>query len=172
MKMKKLTAILTATAMTAVMLAGCGNTTAKTETTTDKTETETAATEETATAETAKDLTGVEISFLNSKGEVQSALEEMAVAFEEETGIKVDILSCGVGEVPYTKITSAYNSGTAPTMAMLDGTDIQALAKDYALDLSSEEWVNECDTMKLDGTVYSFPFCVEGRGLIYNKAAI
>ena len=47
------------------------------------------------------------------------AFEELLAGFEAETGIKVEILACGTGESPYTKITSAYNSGTAPTMAML-----------------------------------------------------
>lgn len=119
-------------------------------------------------------LSGVEISFLNSKGEIQSGLEDMADAFEQATGIKVDIMACGAGEVPYTKITSAYNSGTAPTMAMLDTTDIIALAEEYAVDLSAEKWLEECgdQVTKVNDKVYSFPFCVEGRGLIYNRAAI
>ncbi|OYO67840.1 ABC transporter substrate-binding protein, partial [Lachnotalea glycerini] len=120
------------------------------------------------------DLSGVEISFLNSKGEIQSALEEVATRFEAETGIKVDVIACGAGEVPYTKITSSYNSGTAPTMAMLDTTDIVALAEEYALDLSDEKWIAECESQvtKVNDKVYSFPFCIEGRGLIYNKTAI
>ena len=119
-------------------------------------------------------LAGTSISFLNSKGEVQTALEDMAAVFEEETGIQVDIMACGAGESPYTRVTSAYNSGTAPTMAMLDATDIVALAEEYAVDLSGEEWLAECEgqTMSVNGKVYSFPFCVEGRGLIYNKTAI
>lgn len=114
------------------------------------------------------------ISFLNSKGEIQSALEDMAEAFEKKTGVQVDILACGAGEVPYTKITSMYNSGTAPTMAMLDTTDIVALANEYALDLSDQSWIAECEdsVTKVDGSVYSFPFCIEGRGIIYNRSAI
>lgn len=114
------------------------------------------------------------ISFLNSKGEIQAALEDMAAAFEDKTGIQVDILACGAGEVPYTKITSMYNSGTAPTMAMLDTTDIVALAEEYALDLSDQAWIAECEdsVTKVNDKVYSFPFCIEGRGIIYNRAAI
>lgn len=175
MKAKKLIAMLAMTTMVMGSLAGCGS---KTESTTDKTTTTetTATTEESTEATTTEgtDLAGTEISFLNSKGEIQTALEEMAVAFKEETGISVEILACGAGESPYTKITSAYNSGTAPTMAMLDTTDIVALAKEYALDLSGETWVSECEgqVTKIEDKVYSFPFCVEGRGLIYSKSAI
>ncbi|MFA9375968.1 MAG: ABC transporter substrate-binding protein [Lachnotalea sp.] len=171
-KMKKFVTLLSVTSLTVGLLAGCGSKAQEdaTETTTEEiTET----TEATDTNEST-DLSGVQISFLNSKGEIQSALEEMATRFEAETGIAVDIMACGAGEVPYTKITSAYNSGTAPTMAMLDGTDIVALAEEYALDLSSEDWISECESQvtKINGTVYSFPFCIEGRGLIYNKTAI
>ncbi len=115
-----------------------------------------------------------EITFLNSKGEIQSALEEVAETYEAQTGVKVNVLACGEGESPYTKITSMYNSGTAPTMAMLDPNDIMSLAEEKAVDLSGETWTKECETslLKIDGKAYAFPFCVEARGLIYNKAAI
>jgi raffinose/stachyose/melibiose transport system substrate-binding protein len=178
--MKKFVALLSVTSMSIGLLAGCGSSTKEsaqtsdtTKTTTEATTTETKTADASATSEST-DLKGVEISFLNSKGEIQAGLEEMATRFEAEKGIKVDIIACGAGEVPYTKITSAYNSGTAPTMAMLDGTDIVALAEEYALDLSNEKWVAECSNQvsKINDKVYSFPFCIEGRGLIYNKAAI
>lgn len=175
-KMKKVLALLTATTLSIGLLAGCGNQSAAVPAQETEPAQEDAAAEEAAPAEAtdSADLSGVEISFLNSKGEIQTALEETAAAFEEETGIKVDIMACGTGEVPYTKITSAYNSGTAPTMAMLDTTDVVALAEEYALDLSDEKWTAECADLltKVNGKTYSFPFCVEGRGLIYHKAAI
>ncbi len=117
----------------------------------------------------------VSITFLNSKGEIQEALEKTAAVYTKATGVKLEIVACGAGEVPYTKVTTMYNSGTPPTMAMLDTTDVVALAKEYALDLSNEKWVNEISSNQLtriDGTLYSFPFCIEGRGVIYNKAAI
>jgi len=173
MKARKLVAVLTVAAMTVGMLAGCGNNTKDNAATDNATESSTSTSTE-SSADDKTDLSGTEISFLNSKGEIQAALEEMAVTFQDETGIAVEIIACGAGESPYTKITSAYNSGTAPTMAMLDTTDIVGLAKDHAIDLSSEKWVSECENQvtKIEDKVYSFPFCVEGRGLIYSKAAI
>jgi raffinose/stachyose/melibiose transport system substrate-binding protein len=195
MKTKKIIAMGLAAAMTAGMLAGCGSKNTGTEsqaagsTTSAAASTQaaeatstaaqtsaaassTAAAEGTFTAD--ESLKGQSITFLNSKGEIQEALEDMAADFEKETGIKVEIQACGTGEVPYTKVTSAYNSGNAPTMAMLDTTDIVALAKDDALDLTGEGWTSECSDYltKIDDKVYSFPFCIEGRGLIYNKDAI
>ncbi|MFA6846465.1 MAG: ABC transporter substrate-binding protein [Sphaerochaetaceae bacterium] len=116
----------------------------------------------------------VAITFLNSKGEIQEGLEQMAEAYEKETGSKVTIVACGAGEVPYTKVTTMYNSGNAPTMAMLDTTDIVALAKEYSLELTDEKWTAECESQltKIEGKVYSFPFCIEGRGIIFNQDAI
>ncbi|PXV91536.1 carbohydrate ABC transporter substrate-binding protein (CUT1 family) [Lachnotalea glycerini] len=176
-KMKKFIALLSVASVTIGMMAGCASKTEESDSQTTDTLTESDASDstESSTEEAAStDLSGVEISFLNSKGEIQSALEEVATRFEAETGIKVDVIACGAGEVPYTKITSSYNSGTAPTMAMLDTTDIVALAEEYALDLSDEKWIAECESQvtKVNDKVYSFPFCIEGRGLIYNKTAI
>ena len=181
MKVKRIVAVITATIMMAGILTGCGSNNDSV-TTGNKNSNSANQAQETEPATTAlateagevKDLSGTKISFLNSKGEIQTALEEMAAAFEEETGVVVEIIACGTGESPYTKITSMYNSGTAPTMAMLDTTDIVALAKEHALDLSEELWVSQCENQltRIDDKVYSFPFCVEGRGLIYNKKAI
>ncbi len=158
--MKKAAALVLTAAMAAGVMAGCGS--SGTSSTTAQ------------TAAGTGEGKGQKISFLNSKGEIQAALEDMAEAFGSKTGIQVDILACGSGEVPYTKITSMYNSGTAPTMAMLDTTDIVALAEEYALDLSDQAWIAECEdsVTKVNGKVYSFPFCIEGRGIIYNRAAI
>ena len=127
-------------------------------------------TETTKSTSTAK----VSITLLNSKGEIQTGLEKIASQFEKDKGIHVEVIACGAGEVPYTKITTMYNSGNAPTLAILDPTDIVGLAKEYALELTNEKWVTETDALNLtiDGKIYSFPFCVEGRGIIYNKSAI
>lgn len=177
MRAKKAMALLLTAAMTAGMLAGCGDTAD----TTSGTKTESAAAAEAQSTETdaatesqTSDLAGTQITLLNSKAEIQTALEEMAEVFTEDTGIELEVQGCATGESPYTKVTSAYNSGAAPTMAILDTTDVEALATEYALDLSDEKWTQECvgQLTTVDGKIYSFPFCIEGRGLIYNKTAI
>lgn len=166
--LKKAAALVLTAAMAAGVMAGCGGSG------TSATAAQTAGGDGGAAAADTGGDKAQKISFLNSKGEIQAALEDMAAAFEGKTGIQVDILACGAGEVPYTKITSMYNSGTAPTMAMLDTTDIVALAEEYALDLSDQAWIAECEdsVTKVNDKVYSFPFCIEGRGIIYNRAAI
>lgn len=119
-------------------------------------------------------LEGTEITLLNSKAEIQNALGEMAAAFEEKSGVHIEVLPVTDGDSPYTKVVSMYNSGTPPTMAILDTTDVIALAEEKALDLSEESWTAEAEEYltKVNDRVYSFPLCIEGRGIIYNKAVI
>lgn len=119
-------------------------------------------------------LEGTSITLLNSKAEIQNALEEMAAQFEEKSGVHIEVMPVTDGDSPYTKVVSLYNSGTPATMAILDTTDVIALAEEKALDLSSEPWIQEAEEYmtKVGGKVYSFPLCIEGRGIIYNKAVL
>ena len=119
-------------------------------------------------------LDGTSITLLNSKAEIQVALEKMAAEFEGKSGVHVEVMPVTDGDSPYTKVVSMYNSGNAPTLSILDTTDVIALAEEKAEDLSDEEWILEAEgyLTEVGGKVYSFPLCVEGRGLIYNKAVI
>ena len=83
------------------MLAGCGSNNSNTgtanagstnaESKTDASESADAAgTESTGNIDTA-DLAGTQITMLNSKGEIQTALEDMAEAFKEDTGIELEV---------------------------------------------------------------------------------
>lgn len=118
-------------------------------------------------------LKGTKITILNSKAEIQTALEEIGRVYEERSGVAVEIISCG-NDSPYTKVVNLYNSGTPPTLAILDTTDIIALAEEKAEVLSGEAWTQECEDYLtyVNDKVYSFPFCIEGRGIIYNKTVI
>lgn len=119
-------------------------------------------------------LSGTNITLLNSKAEIQVALEKMGAAFEEKSGVHVEVMPVTDGDSPYTKVVSLYNSGNPPTLSILDTTDVIALAKEKAADLTDEQWTKEAENYltKVDGKVYSFPLCIEGRGMIYNKAVI
>ncbi len=118
-------------------------------------------------------LKGTKITLLNSKAEIQVALEKMAEQFEEKSGVHVEIMPV-TDDSPYTKVVSMYNSGNAPTLSILDTTDVIALAEEKGEDLSDEEWIAEAEgyLTEVNGKIYSFPLCIEGRGLIYNKAVI
>ena len=119
-------------------------------------------------------LEGTEITLLNTKAEIQVALEKMGAAFEEKSGVHVEVMPVTDGDSPYTKMVSLYNSGNPPTLAILDTTDVIALAEEKAADLTEEPWTAEAEEYltRINGKVYSFPLCIEGRGLIYNKKVI
>lgn len=118
-------------------------------------------------------LSGTNITLLNSKAEIQVALEKMGEEFEKKSGVHVEVMPV-TDDSPYTKVVSLYNSGNPPTMSILDTTDVIALAEEKAADLSEEDWTEEAEgyLTEVNGKVYSLPLCIEGRGMIYNKTVI
>ena len=102
-------------------------------------------------------LSGTSITLLNSKAEIQTALVEMAAAYEEKSGVHVEIMPVTDGDSPYTKVVSLYNSGNPPTLSILDTTDVIALAEEKAADLSDQPWIAEAEgyVTQINGKVYS-----------------
>lgn len=119
----------------------------------------------------------VKISFLNSKGEIQTQMEDAAKEFKKSNpNITVDVIPCSTGQSPFQKVSSMYASGNAPTLIMLDAGDIPKF-KDKFADLSKMKWVKDAnegtlDAVKFDSKVKGFPLCIEGYGFIYNKAVL
>ena len=71
MKTKKVLSVLLVAAMTTAMVCGCGSSDSKGDSQTAKA--------------TESDLAGTSITFLNSKGEIQEAMEDLAAEFTDET---------------------------------------------------------------------------------------
>lgn len=119
-------------------------------------------------------LKGTSITLLNSKAEIQVALEKMSAEYESRSGVHVEVMPVTDGDSPYTKVVSLYNSGNPPTLSILDTTDVIALAEEKAADLTEEPWISEAEgyLTEVNGKVYSFPLCIEGRGIIYNRTVI
>jgi raffinose/stachyose/melibiose transport system substrate-binding protein len=119
----------------------------------------------------------VQITFLNSKGEIQAQLEEAAKVFNaDHPDISAEIIPCPAGKSPFEVMSTMYNSGNAPTLAMVDAGDVVRLAEKFA-PLSDEKWVADAasgslDAVTIDGKVYAFPFAIEGFGFIYNKQVL
>ena len=110
MKAKKVVAVFMTAAMTMGMLAGCGSNNStgtanagsnSAESKSDAGESTDAAGTESAGSTDTSDLAGTQITMLNSKAEIQTALEDMAEAFKEDTGIELEVQACGTGESPY-----------------------------------------------------------------------
>lgn len=119
----------------------------------------------------------VKITLLNSKGEIQTQLEEAAKAFHEDNpDITLEIMAAPAGTSPFERASTLYASGNPPTMMMLDTGDVEKF-KDRILDLSEEKWnadavENATNLTTFDGKNYGFPLAIEGYGFIYNKAVL
>ena len=117
--------------------------------------------------------TGIEITLVNNKIEINEALTAYAAVYEQQTGVKVTVQSFG-GETPYAPaLTSLFTSGIEPEIYVFEGLAgfEEAQAAGRTTDLSGEAWVSDTDVAFHgdDGKIYGFPVAIEGWGLGYNK---
>jgi len=116
---------------------------------------------------------GGEITLVNNKVEIHSALEGFANKYFDSTGVRVHIQSYG-GETPYAPALSAlFAGGQEPEIFVFEGIagyrDARGANRVY--DLSGQPWVSDTDVAYLsptDGSVVGFPVAIEGWGLGYN----
>ena len=120
----------------------------------------------------------VRITLLNSKGEIQTQLEEIAAYYSSITdGVSVEVIAASVGQSPFERAVALYASGNAPALLMLDAGDV-LLFQDRALALNDEKWVADAIENSLsmataeDGRILAFPVTVEGYGFIYNRPVV
>ena len=117
--------------------------------------------------------TGVSITILNSKTEIQTQFEEMAEEYEALTGVEVEVYNADTDTTVASQVATRYASNDPYTLTMVDAKDIYSLADDYAYDLSNEDWASHTTLgIEVNGKLAGFPVCVEARGLIYNADAI
>ena len=116
---------------------------------------------------------GVSITVLNSKTEIQTQFEEMAEAYEEATGVHVEVYNADTDTTVASQVATKYASNDPYTLTMVDAKDIYSLADDYAYDLSNEHWASHTTLgITVNDKLAGFPVCVEARGIIYNADAI
>ncbi|MDD2970878.1 MAG: ABC transporter substrate-binding protein [Lachnospiraceae bacterium] len=171
MKMKKIISLGLVLAMVlATTACGGGSTTLEG----DSAES-TAAAEGTESADGSVSTDGVTISILNTKAGMEKFFEPAFEEYKEKTGVTIEMTSISEGDSPYEAIQKKYAAGDAPTLAIMDCNDIVALAEEKALPLDDEKWVADGGDqygVKVNGTLYGFPFSLEGRGLLFNRTAI
>lgn len=124
-------------------------------------------------AQSGSDNEEVKITILNSKSEIHTQMTEAGQQFTSAfPHIEVEVISTTQDQSPVERASSLYASGNPATITMLDTGDIEKFA-DKALDLSNEQWVSEqAQQFLINGKTISFPFAVEGYGLIYNKEVL
>lgn len=114
-----------------------------------------------------------EIYFLNFKPEIADQYKDVAEAYEEETGIKVKVVTAASGTYEQT-LKSEVAKKNAPAIFQINGPIGYQSWKDYCADLSSTSLYSNLTDKSLAITegegVYGIPYAVEGYGIIYNDA--
>lgn len=173
MKLRKIAAFSMAMAMAATTVAGCSSGQKTSETTAASAAAETASGEtENKETEGENSLEGVKITMMNSKPELEDALNEAAEEFQEATGVEMEIYTT---DKPGEAIAQKYAAGDPATLMLCDYPNVKDIAAEKLLDLSNEKWMadgGELLGVKVDDKTYGFPFCVEAAGLLYNKTAV
>lgn len=121
------------------------------------------------------DYSGVSIEMLNTKSEIQEQLVAAAEQWGELTGAELSVYTIGGDSSPSKEVSSRVAQGNLPALIMADVQDIVSICGEYGTDLSGEAWAGIGGTAygySQEDKLYSFPFCIEARGLMYNKTAI
>ena len=121
----------------------------------------------------AKKTTKGQVRYLNFKPEVASIYQELAAAYEKETGVKV-IVETAANNAYESTLTSKMATKQAPTLFQINGPRGYANWKNYCAELSNTELYKHLTDKSLavtsGGKVYGIPYVVEGYGIIYNSA--
>lgn len=113
------------------------------------------------------------IRWLNYKPEVADAMQEVAAAYTDETGIDVQIETAASGQYEAT-LTARMDSSDAPAIFVIDSVNMLNTWKDYISDLSDTELysmvTDDSYTMNDgNGTIYGISYALEAWGIIVNK---
>lgn len=166
-KRTKLLVFLFAMLLVVASLTACGN---DDDTDTNK---ETDTTDEAKEGDEDKTESADEIYFLNFKPEIAEVYDKVAADYEEETGVKVKVVTAASGTYEQT-LKSEIAKSDPPTIFQINGPVGYQSWKDYTLDLKSTDLYSYLSDPGLavtsDDGVYGIPYVVEGYGIIYNNA--
>ncbi len=167
MKKKALAVLLTG--VMAVGLSACGG--GASSSTAPTTSSKAPATSSTApaTSSTAP-ASGTTLRLVNGKIEVDAQLKELAKAYENKTGVKVEIESMGGGIDIQSTIKGYFAADNMPDIFVNGGSTDFANWEGYLADMKDEAWVSDTDAAYVDdnGAVIGFPYTTEAIGLAYN----
>ena len=121
------------------------------------------------------DTGNAEVYFLNFKPESANVYQEIVHKYEEETGIKVKVVTAAANTYEQTLKSEIAKRG-APTIFQVNGPIGYESWKDYCLNIDGTDFAkllsdNELAIRDKDGKgIYAVPYVVEGYGIIYNNA--
>ena len=113
--------------------------------------------------------------YLNFKPEADQAWINLAKKYQDETGVKVTVVTASEGRYEET-LTSEMNKSSAPTLFQISGPVAYETWKDYCLDLKDtaiyKELISDDYAIKVNDGVYGIAYVYEGYGLITNKSLL
>ncbi len=117
------------------------------------------------------DKKSTEIYYLNFKPEVSQVYDEIAKAYEKETGVKVKVVTAA-SDTYETTLKSEIAKSEAPTIFQINGPVGFQSWKNYCLDLKDTKlYSNLIDkdlAVREGDAIYGIPYVIEGYGIIYN----
>ena len=116
-------------------------------------------------------LAATELTVFNSKSEIQTQFEEEATAYSDAAGVDMTVTMSN--DPVITHMGTKYSSNDPYVLSMVDAKDIYTLTPEHGIDLADLDAAADTDyAIEIDGKVAALPFCVEARGVMYNKTAI
>ena len=110
-----------------------------------------------------------EVYFLNFKPEVGKVYEEIAKVYEQETGVRVKVVTAASDTYEQT-LTSEIAKSNPPTIFQLNGPIGYESWKSYCADLKDTELysilTDKSMAITSEGGVYGIPYVIEGYGII------
>lgn len=105
-----------------------------------------------------------------NKVEIGEQLTAFAMAYEEETGVKVTVKTSG-GDTPYAETLKAeFQTDRQPDIFVIEGMGGYNTWKSTLVPYEGDEWIDLTSLeFVVDGKVYGFPVAVEAWGMAYNK---
>lgn len=132
----------------------------------------TAASTASSTAASAAPAAAGKVYYLNFKPEQDAQWQELAKIYEEETGVKVTVVTAASGQYE-TTLKSEMGKSECPTMFQVNGPVGLASWKDYCADLSDTEvykqLTSEDFALKDGDKVAGIGYVIESYGIICNK---
>ncbi len=113
------------------------------------------------------------IYYLNFKPEADTAWQEIAKKYTEQTGITVKVVTAASGSYPST-LTSEMNKTDSPTLFVVNGTQGLASWEDYCYDLKGTKLYDQLESEDYclygsNGSLSAIGYCYECYGIIVNK---
>ncbi len=122
-----------------------------------------------------KTATGGKVYYLQFKPEQNQQWQDLAKAYTDETGVKVQVVTAAEGTYEQT-LTSEMDKSDAPTLFQVNGPVGLANWKSYCYDLAGSDiygqLTSEDYALKEGDAVYGIAYVLETYGIIYNKTLL